>query len=173
MGPPLRAIFPRLLQTSDLDLVERAVRLYRERFSKIGIFENELYPAIHEMLEDARHVCSRLAVVTSKPGIYANRIVEHFSLGGFFNAVYGPDLPGNLDDKAELLGHALKTEQVKPSETVMVGDRSIDVLAAAAHGAHSIGVLWGYGSENELIEAGASQLCAAPPDLGSCLRALP
>jgi phosphoglycolate phosphatase len=79
--------------------------------------------------------------------------------------VYGPELDGRFEDKAELLAHLLTRERVEPEAAVMIGDRAADVRAAKASGVRSIGVLWGYGSEQELNDAGADALCATPGEL--------
>jgi phosphoglycolate phosphatase len=108
-------------------------------------------------------------VATSKPAVYAERIVRHFGLAQHFRKVYGPDLDGRYENKAELLAHLLTRERVSPEAAVMIGDREADVRAAKASGVRSIGVLWGYGSERELIDAGADMLCTTPGELGARL----
>ena len=110
-------------------------------------------------------------VATSKPTVYAERIVRHFGLDRHFTRVYGVDLGGRLDDKKDLLAHLLERERLTAADTVMIGDRAADVLAARANGVRAIGVLWGYGSEPELRAAGAEVLCAEPRALAGCLTA--
>ena len=171
-GPPLRGSFSRLLETTDPALVERAMGLYRERFAEIGLYENEVYAGIPAMLEALGHAGRRLYVATAKPAVFAEQIVRHFDLDRHFAGVYGPDLAGRLDDKADLLHHLLATERLAAGGTIMVGDRQGDVLAALANGLRAVGVLWGYGSRDELLGAGAGAVCEAPGELPACLASL-
>lgn len=173
IGPPLRGTFARLLATSDATLVERAMTLYRERFATVGLFENEVYADVPDALAALAAGGWRLFVATAKPAVYAERIVRHFALDRHLAGVYGPDLAGRLDDKAELLAHLLARERIPAARVVMVGDRAHDVLAARANGLRSIGVLWGYGSRDELIGAGADGVCASPAGLPAAIVALP
>lgn len=169
IGPPLRGTFATLLETSDRQLVERALALYREEYATSGLFENHVYHGVTEMLERARGAARASFVATLKPQAYAERIVKHFRLDRYFAGVYGPELEGRFDDKIDLLAHLLSTENVPAGTAVIVGDRAGDILAARANGVRSIGVLWGYGSEAELVEAGAEALCRTPGDVASCL----
>ena len=172
IGPPIRGTFAGLLGTTSSELVERAVALYRERFGTVGLFENAVYPGVPEMLAAAGGQAPAAFVATSKAAVYAERIVKHFGLDHHFVGVYGSELAGRFEDKAELLPHLLAVEGIAPGAAVMIGDRSVDVLAAKAAGIPSIGVLWGYGSAAELTEAGADALCGAPGQLLTCLARL-
>jgi phosphoglycolate phosphatase len=165
IGPPLRGTFATLLGTNESDRIEEAMRLYRQRFADTGLYENRVYDGVPEMLERAGSAAKAVFVATSKPAIYAERIVRHFGLAHHFRKVYGPELDGRYEDKAELLAHLLTRESVEPKAAVMIGDRAADVQAAKASGVRSIGVLWGYGSERELIDAKADALCATPREL--------
>jgi phosphoglycolate phosphatase len=124
------------------------------------------------MLADSQRISSARFVATSKPTIYAKRIVSRFNLDGYFTDTYGAELDARFDDKADLLAHLLAAEGVTQQDAVMIGDRSADVLAAKANGIRSVGVLWGYGSDDELAEAGADLLCATPSELMDCLARL-
>jgi len=172
IGPPLRGTFAKLLATSDRSLIERAMALYREEYGESGLFENQVYAGVAQMLDQARELVSSAFVATAKPKIYADRIVRRLGLDRYFAGVYGPDLTGRLDDKADLLAHLLATEKVSPERAVMIGDRAGDVLSARANRVRSIGVLWGYGSESELQDAGADRLCESPAELTACLAGL-
>jgi phosphoglycolate phosphatase len=112
---------------------------------------------------------SSLLVATAKPREYAERIVTHFGLDRHFAGVYGAELGGQFDHKADLLAHLLASEGMAVDAVVMVGDRASDVVAARVNGLRSVGVLWGYGSEAELTGAGADALCARPQALPQCL----
>jgi len=169
IGPPLRGTFGSLLGTTDTVLIERAMAFYRERFADVGLYENEVYPGIPAALDALGGVGGRLFVATSTPAVFADRIVRHFALAHHFGGVYGPELDGRLDDKADLLRHLLATEGLDPTGAVIVGDRYADILAGSANGVRAIGVLWGYGSRQELLDAGATAVCAAPGDLPACV----
>ena len=165
IGPPLRRTFAMLLNTSEVSRIEEAMRLYRQRFASTGLYENRVYDGVPAMLEQARLVSAATFVATSKPAVYADRIVQHFGLGHHFRNIYGAEPDGRFDDKAELLAHLLTNEGLSAEAAVMIGDRAADVLAARANGLRSIGVLWGYGSEQELADAGADLIFRTPLDL--------
>jgi phosphoglycolate phosphatase len=163
IGPPLRDTFRQLCENEIL--AEKAVNLYRERFSNTGLYENRLYDGIEECLESLIGKVRSNYVVTSKPTGFSERIVEHFNISEHFEVVYGSNLDGSLGDKTELLAHVLNSEGINPEDAVMIGDRKFDVIGAKNHGIRSIGVLWGYGSEQELREAGAESICENPLQL--------
>jgi phosphoglycolate phosphatase len=171
-GPPLRETLPRLIGTDDSVTVERALGFYRERFADVGWRENAVYPGVADMLDAAMHTGRPMFVCTSKPQRYAEMIVAHFGLSGFFARIYGPALDGALDDKAKLLAHLLAAEGLAGARVVMVGDRMHDIRAARRNGARSIGVLWGYGSHEELTDAGADKIIRTPLDLAAALTQL-
>jgi phosphoglycolate phosphatase len=172
IGPPLRETFTTLLATSDRSLIEQAMALYRDEYGKAGLFENHVYAGVAQMLDQACELASAAFVATAKLKIFADRIVRRLGLERYFVGVYGPDLSGRLDDKADLLAHLLASEDVSPERAVMIGDRAGDVVSARANRVRSIGVLWGYGSESELKNAGADALCGAPAELATSLRRL-
>jgi phosphoglycolate phosphatase len=163
IGPPLHASFVKLLGESGL--ADRAVLLYRERFGDVGMFENAVYAGIEATLASLADGSRRMFVATSKPHVYARRIIEHFELGSYFEHVFGSELDGTRVDKTELLQYALQTAGIDPAEALMVGDRSHDIVGARDNGLRALGVLYGYGSRDELIQAGAHGLCAAPADI--------
>ena len=163
IGPPLRASFTKLLGGEDAS--DRAVSLYRERFADIGIFENSLYAGIADILTAVARPGRRLFVATSKPGVFAERIIDHFGLRGHFERVFGSELDGIRSDKTHLLEYALRETSVDPSRAIMIGDRSHDIVGARNNGMSAIGVLYGYGSREELTEAGARHVCARPHGL--------
>jgi phosphoglycolate phosphatase len=160
IGPPLRASFVTLLGGESL--ADRAVALYRERFADVGLYENSVYPDIEHVLAELRASPRRLFVATSKPRIFAERIIDHFGLTSHFEYVFGSELDGTRVNKSELLAYAIDTAGVDASQTLMIGDRSHDMVGAKNNGIRGIGVLYGYGSEEELVGAGASHVCASP-----------
>jgi phosphoglycolate phosphatase len=168
IGPPLRASLKKLLGTDEL--ADKALLLYRQRFGDIGLFENQVYSGIDGALSEFARSDRRLFVATSKPVIYARRIIDHFKLTGYFERVFGSELDGTNADKTDLLGYALASARVDPSQAIMIGDRSHDMIGARNNGMTAIGVLYGYGSQAELVEAGAHRLCAAPEDLVEHIR---
>jgi phosphoglycolate phosphatase len=111
----------------------------------------------------------RLFVATSKPHVFAERIIDHFGLRHHFERVFGSELDGTRVDKSHLLEYALRVVSVDPSKTLMIGDRSHDMAGAANNGMKGIGVLYGYGSREELIGAGALHVCATPQAILGCI----
>jgi phosphoglycolate phosphatase len=170
IGPPLQESF-RALCAPDEQLVDAAVKAFRERYSTVGLYENALYPGVVEMLAAASELAP-LFVCTSKPAVFAHRVLEHFALSGHFKGVYGSELDGVRGDKAELMAWLLEREGLGGARSVMVGDREHDVRAARRHGIASLGVLWGYGSARELEEAGAIGIVRTPSELGYAIRQL-
>ena len=153
IGPPLRETFANLLSTDDDALLDLAIQHYRERYAEAGIYENELYPDVQDGLATLRKLGHRLWVATSKPRVYARRIIDHFDLGLWFEKVYGSELSGKNSEKSELIGSLLKRERLRPNDAWMIGDRAHDILGAQRNGVSTIAVLWGYGSEEELRAA--------------------
>ena len=144
--------------------------LFRERFATRGLFENHLYAGVPEMLAELRASSYRLFVATSKPEVYAGRILEHFSLGHYFVGVHGNDLGGRLDDKADLVSELLREHGLDAGETMMVGDRRHDVAAGKRNGVAALGVTYGYGSREELERAGADFICDSPAEVSARVR---
>ena len=167
IGPPLRASFVRLLgaETS----ADLAVSYYRERFSDVGLYENGVYDGIGDVLTSLRASGHRLFVATSKPHVFAERIIDHFGLRNHFERVFGSELDGTRVDKSHLLEYALKQALVDPAKTLMIGDRSHDMIGAKNNGMKGIGVLYGYGSRDELLQAGANHVCATPGAILGCI----
>lgn len=156
IGAPLSAIFARLFDSDDSVLIDRAIEAYRDRFNGIGIFENALYPGMADALQalvDAGHT---LQVVTAKPAVPARRVIEHFRIDHHFVALHGPGLDAPGCSKADLVAAALAHASADHEDTILIGDRRDDVLAARANGVMAIGAGWGYGSTEELLTAGAA-----------------
>jgi len=171
IGPPLKDSLAKLL-ASDAGLADTALALYRERFNRVGKFENETYAGVPEMLQSLTGQHLNLFVATSKPYVYANEIVAHFDLRRFFKRVYGSELNGELTDKSELIFHILGSEKVAAGNTLMVGDRSYDMVGAKKQGLCCIGVTYGYGTKEELIEAGADFIADSPQEVPAALKGL-
>ena len=165
IGPPLRASFVQLVGEQRAD---EAVGYYRERFAAVGWQENRVYSGIPQLLTALlNHGCS-LHVATSKPHIYAAKILEHFALMGYFQTVFGSELDGTRTDKTELLAYA-KTRLALDSG-IMVGDRRHDMMGARNNGLGAVGVSYGYGTVDEVTQAGGQQIAASPDELLGLLR---
>jgi phosphoglycolate phosphatase len=170
VGPALTAAFQSLLETDDPPRIDAAIAAFRQRFERIGMFENALYTGIDEAVADLVDKGFILCVVTAKPRVYAARILEHFGLGDRFSGVYGPELADREYSKASLIRQACLAEGVAPTRAVMVGDRVEDILGAKANGLQTVAVLWGYGDPAELKAAAPDYLAQSTADLVSWLR---
>ncbi len=169
IGPALRVSFGQLFNTPHD--IERAVALYRERFEIEGWKEQTVYPGINEAVTQLHDAGHRLAVVTAKNEPHARRIIATLPFGHRFDDVIGATPDGRLSHKPELIAEALSRLQLAANDCVMIGDRHLDIEGAHHHGMHSIGVLWGFGSEAELRAAGASALASVPGQLTAALLA--
>ncbi len=161
IGPPLLKAFKEFYQMSDSD-AEKATAIYREYYSAGEMFNAPLYPGIENALKTLHEKGHKLYVVTSKPTVYAKRIVEHFEVLKYFESVIGPEL-GNKDyTKEELVRAAIKEAagdgEINLDDYIMIGDRFYDIDGAKANSIASIGVLYGYGNRKELEEAGATYI---------------
>jgi phosphoglycolate phosphatase len=154
VGPPLPVAFRTLLPSADAQVIEQAIAVYRERFETTGMFENVLYPGVRQALAELQQEGHRMRIVTAKPRPYAIRILEHFEIDRFFDAVHGPTLADRTHNKVLLIEEALRG--VASSHAVMIGDRDEDIRAAKANGIPAIAARWGYGSAAELSAAGPS-----------------
>lgn len=164
IGPPLYASF--LALTGDAVEADRAVGFYRERFGETGLYENTLLPGIPEALDAMAAAGFRMAVATSKYEPFAERIVDHFGLGGRIAAVYGADSAGTRAEKSLLVAHALASEGLAAGgHAVMVGDREHDILGARANALPAVGVAWGYAAPGEFERHPPDRLVSTPVEL--------
>jgi phosphoglycolate phosphatase len=170
IGPPLRGTFATLLASKDATRIERAMGFYRERFADVGLFENSVYVGVPEMLVTLKTKKYRLLLATAKPHVYATRILAHFGLLAPFDAVYGSELDGTRQHKDELLAYLCARENISAQSTVMIGDRHHDIDAARANNCRAIGVTYGYGSAEELVDA--DLLCDSPRRICEAIGAL-
>lgn len=162
IGPPLAVSFKKFLGFSDEQSLN-AIEVYREYFQDRGLFENAVYDGVSDMLAELKAHGLTLGVATSKPEVYAKKIIEHFNLDGYFTDICGIPLDDEKMTKSQVIAMAVKRLGIDDTDTaVMVGDRDYDVKGAAQNGIKCIGVTYGYGSENELIEAGAIAIAATP-----------
>ncbi|MBO5293606.1 MAG: HAD family hydrolase [Lachnospiraceae bacterium] len=169
IGPPLQESFMRFYGFSEEE-GRQAVAYYREYFADRGIFENEVYPGVEELLRQLKKQGKKLILATSKPEEYAFRILRHFGLYDYFDFAAGALMNGERSRKSEVIQYAIRNADIRNlSETVMVGDREHDIFGAREAGIDSIGVLFGYGSHEELTGAGATYIARSVSDIMSFL----
>ncbi len=170
IGPPLTDSFREFYGFDD-ETVQQAVIYYRERFSTVGLFENDIYPGIAQMLERLKQAERRLAVASSKPTVFVKQILEHFEILSYFDVVVGSELDGTRAKKEEVVEEALRQLLCDGNghDIVMVGDRKFDVEGAKAYGIDSIGVAYGYAACGELEEAGADVIVETVEELEKAL----
>lgn len=169
LGPPLKESLMRYCGFAEGKALE-GVSVYREYFDRQGIFENQVYPGIEDMLKELKGQGYCLLVATSKPETAAVRVLEHFGLAGYFDYIGGATLDDSRVKKGDVIRYVLAScgasEKV---QAIMVGDRKQDVQGAKENGLEVIGVLYGYGSREELEKAGADYLAESPKGLGKLL----
>lgn len=172
IGPPLTESFSEFYGMSKDDSL-RAVSLYREYYGAKGLYENKLYPQMAETLRALRQEGYRLIVATCKPEVFAVKIVERFEIAQYFDYVAGATLDGTRTEKADVIRYALENcAVVDVSRAIMIGDRKHDILGARAVGLKSVGVLYGYGTREELNAAGADAIISAPDQISAAIRQL-
>ena len=169
IGPPLAGSFEKYYGLSKEDSY-RAVDIYREYFAPKGIFENTVFEGIPEMLKKLKAAGKTVALATSKPTVFADKILKHFNLFDFFDLTVGSKLDGTLTDKAEVVRVVLEGLGVTDKATaVMVGDRSHDIVGGAKNGLKTVGVTFGYGSKTELSDAKATKIVNSVAELEELL----
>ncbi|MCF7790480.1 MAG: HAD hydrolase-like protein [Victivallales bacterium] len=170
IGPPLYESFQILFDKKDRDFILHAVDVYREYYSKKGIFEHTLYSGITRLLKQLKSKNFKVFIATSKPGVMAEKIIEYHSFGNLFDGIYGCELDGTNSKKTELLKYLLVKEQLKAEDSLMVGDRKHDIIGGKENSLMTCGVLYGYGSIEELKIAGADFIIEKPDELLSIQR---
>jgi len=169
IGPPLATSFKEFYNMND-DEANQALQYYRERFSTIGLYENAVYEGIRELLGELQNLKKTMFVATSKPTIFSIKILEHFGLINFFKAVIGSELDGSRVEKNEVIQYALaQLEAHDPRRIIMVGDRKFDILGAQQNGIDVIGVSYGYGSYDELMQVRPTYIARTVLELGKVL----
>ncbi len=158
IGPPLTVSFEKYCGFSKEE-TKRAVEYYREYYRDRGIFENHVYDGMEEVLKELKNQGRTLVVATSKPEPFARQIIEHFRLAQYFDYVAGMELDGRRATKAEVIRYALDACKITDrSQVLMVGDREHDVIGAKAAGIDCLGILYGFGTREELTRAGADYI---------------
>ena len=164
IGPPLHDSYMKYYGFSSSD-AEKAIAYYREYFRDTGIFENKVYDGIVNLLEEIKLSGRKIVLATSKPEEFAKRILVHFDLDKYFDFVAGATMDTSRSKKGDVIAYALKGSCCDKENTVMVGDRLHDIHGAKENGLDSIGVLFGYGSREELEDAGADFIAETVDDI--------
>lgn len=169
LGPPLHESFEKFMGF-DKEKSLQAVKLYREYFSSKGLFENEIYGGVSDLLQNLKENGKALIVATSKPQLFTDRIMEHFNLAKYFDFIAGSNMDTTRSKKAEVIEYALSECNIKDkSKVVMIGDRAEDMIGAQTEGVDSIGVEYGYGTFDELKNAGATYIVKTVGELKDLL----
>lgn len=154
IGPPLKKSFSEFYHLSE-DQIERAIEKYRERFSTVGLYENEIYDGMENLLKELSEAGYILEIASSKPTVFVEKICKHFKIKQYFTHIVGSFLDGRRGEKEEVVEEAIRLSKATPDHIIMVGDRIYDVIGAHKKGIAVIGVSYGYGGRQELEEAGA------------------
>jgi len=172
IGPPLEDMMQILLRSYGDDRVDEAVAAYRRHYGESGLHGSLPYPGIGKSLDEMKRTGWRIYLATSKRAIFASRILDHLKFAAYFDGIHGSVPSGDLDHKPELLAHILSEHGLSPSRCLMVGDRRYDISGAHAVGMRALGVLWGYGTRDELETAGADRLVDSPADLAPAVLSM-
>ncbi|MCM1235777.1 MAG: HAD family hydrolase [Ruminococcus flavefaciens] len=165
IGPPLQDSFEQFYGFSQEECMA-AIEDYREYFSDKGIYENELYDGIEELLRSLKAAGKKVVLATSKPEEFAIKILKYFQIDGYFDFIAGATMDGTRSRKVDVIRYALEQLKIMDlSATIMIGDRKYDILGAVAVGIDSIGVLYGYGDYQELTVAGATYIVEKVTDI--------
>ena len=165
IGPPLLYSFKEYCGFSEKD-AELAVAYYRERFSDVGLFENEIYPGIRELLSELCENGTKVVLATSKPDVYSKRILEHFDIDKYFYFLAANTLTESRPEKSDVIAYAIESCKIKaPAEAVMVGDRKYDILGGKMFGLVTVGTSYGFGGREELLSAGADGIADTVDEL--------
>lgn len=167
IGPPLRDTFIKFGVPEDK--AEEAIEIYRSRYIPIGKFENHPYPGIRELLEKLQAQGHQLYVATSKPEGMSVDILEHFDLAKYFTRICGATMDSSRSSKSAVIAYLL--EQCSGvNEAVMVGDTHFDIIGAKAHNMPAIGVSWGYGKVEDMVNVGAAAIAHSTEELFDLLQ---
>jgi phosphoglycolate phosphatase len=171
LGPPIRDSFRKHFSHLDGDKIEEVVAKYRERYVPIGMYENDLYPGISELIKDLKADGRTIILATGKVQDTAEDILKHFDLMQYFDLTAGCELDGTRSYKHEIIHYALEKLGAlhEKKSAVMIGDRHYDITGAAKTGITSVGVLYGYGTREELAEHGADYIAESVADLRKLL----
>lgn len=165
IGPPLKNSFMDFYGFNETD-AEYLIEKYREYFKDTGIYENIVLEGMEELLHKLKSSGKKIITATSKPELFAQKILEHFHLEQYFEDICGATMDGSRSAKSEVIRYALQKNGIQElSKVVMVGDRLHDIEGAKQVGIASVGVLYGYGSREELEKAGADRIAGSVPEV--------
>ena len=168
IGPPLNDSFKKYYGFSDEKAME-AIWCYREYFADKGLYENEVYEGVEQLLGKIKESGRKIVLATSKPEQFAERILEHFDLIKYFDVVAGASMDEKRNKKGDVIKYAMEKGGFTSDGAVMIGDREHDVFGAKENGVDTIGVLYGYGSRDELEKAGAMHIAQTVEDIFALL----
>lgn len=172
IGPPLKDSFMEFYNFTEKD-ASKAITYFREYFSTKGLYENEVFDNIEDMLISLKEQNKSLIIATSKPTVFAEKILEHFNLKKYFDFISGSNLDNTRTKKADVIKYALEENGLTDiSKIIMIGDREHDVIGAKSLGIECIGILHGYGSYDELSNSGAEYIVKDVNELHSLLLKL-
>jgi len=165
IGPPLHDSFKTVLGF-DAETCDSAIIKYREYYSSKGIFELTIYDGMEDLFRKLKSKNIKVGIASTKPEVFLHRIVDYFNLKEIFDVVEGSDITNMNSDKTEIILRAIeKMNLTEGSKVLMAGDRHYDINGAKGAGIDSVGVLFGYGSREEIIDAGANYLAEIPEDI--------
>ncbi|RUT26035.1 phosphoglycolate phosphatase [Asaia sp. W19] len=169
VGPPLAELMAEVIGAYGDDRVTLAVSLYRRFYDETGRFQTPVFPHMAELLKTLARSPIRLFTATSKPASLAREILATHGLVSCFDRIHGAADDDSGGEKPEMVARIITQERLQAHRTLMIGDRRFDISGAHANRLRGIGVLWGYGGEKELTEAGADILVPGPGDLGEAI----
>ncbi|MHC1749831.1 MAG: HAD hydrolase-like protein [Cellulosilyticaceae bacterium] len=159
IGPPLPKMFEKILQSKDISIIDKGVFYFRERYSNYGLYELKLYDGVKETLDYLYNQNIELFIVTSKPYEFTINIIENLDVKKYFRDISGVKLQGVSKNKGDRIKELMDRHSLNPVETLMIGDRKEDFLAANQNSVDFIGMLYGYGNKKDLEECGCTHFC--------------
>ncbi len=171
IGPPLEDNFRFLLGGDKVPdtKVRQATELYHEYYAETGIFQANLYSGIAELIETLHQHNHQLYVATSKLEQHAYAVLTHFGLQSFFHNIHGASRDGRVRKKVDVIHQAVVQNQLDAQQCIMIGDHEVDILGGKQHGMFTIGVTYGYGSNEEIIHAQPDKICTNSVELKTLL----
>ncbi|MEI7238282.1 HAD hydrolase-like protein [Pectobacterium brasiliense] len=165
IGPPMSNIVKTLLEPYADERVEETIKIYRAHYGQYGLYNSQIYEGVLLMLDKLKQSGNKLFIATSKRQLFAEKILGEMGISTLFSDIIGTPADGSMDDKSKLLAYLITKHEVEPSRSIMVGDRKDDIIGARDNHLSSIGVLWGYGTYDELSTHQADYLCDQPDKL--------
>lgn len=165
VGPPLAELMAEVLAPYGEKRVDEAVGIYRERYQAVGRHQTPIFPGMVDLLQKLAASPVRLFTATSKPAFLAKDILQGHDIAGLFDCICGANADDSGGEKPELIEKIMREQNLQANRTIMIGDRRFDIAGAHANHLRALGVLWGYGGEAELTQAGADYLCESPEEL--------